>query len=81
METLTFICRLGVVFPTASVIFLICAMIVSSGVGLGSWLSSNIPLMLDMWTGFGEKKRKEAEEIRQELKRQQENLYERRYKE
>ena len=63
MEALSIVTRLAIVFPSAGVILFVCAVLVSAGIGIGSWLISNIPLMLDKWTGFGEKKRKEAEEI------------------
>ena len=79
MEALNIAVRLAIIFPAAGVIFIVCAIMVSAGIGLGTWLISNIPLMLDKWTCFGEKKRKEAEQIQQELKTQQKTLCERRY--
>ena len=79
MEAVNIAARLAIIFPSAGMIFIVCAIMVSAGIGLGTWLVSNIPLMLDRWTGFGEKKRKEAEQIQQELKMQQKTLYERRY--
>ena len=48
-------------------IFFIGAIIISSALGLGCWLYSNIPLMLDKLTGFDEEKRKEAAKIQETI--------------
>ena len=71
MEAVNIVARPAIIFPAAGVIFFVCAIIVSAGIGLGAWLIRNIPLILDRWTGFGETKRKEAEEIYAEYQRQQ----------